>query len=165
MKQTTDRKSRRRRGLGAVATAVLATAGAAAGVAGVGVTAASAATTSSSYTVDAFRETIKPWDSISIPELSCPTGYFENTVYSSGRILPKGVEIVDGSAIGTTITDVKSVGVTDYWNKTYHPVTGTDTVQGFSTATNWDPFASHDLVIKLHCTTDLGKAYMDPTYG
>jgi hypothetical protein len=60
---------------------------------------------------------------------------------------------------------VKSIGVTDYWNRTYHPATGTDSGQGWSTATNWDPFASHELVIKLHCTTDLSNAYMDPTYG
>jgi hypothetical protein len=154
------------RSLGVTGKIVLATAFAAAAVAGVGVTAASASVFGNeSSTVEAFRETIKPWDSITISSLSCPSGYLENTVYSSGRILPKGVEIVDGGAIGTTITDVKSTGVTDYWNRTYHPATGTDSSQGWSTATNWDPFASHELVIRLHCTTDLSKAYMDPTYG
>jgi hypothetical protein len=161
----TTRPSTGRR-LGITSKIVLASAFAAAAVAGMGVTAASASPFGNeSSTVEAFRETIKPWDSITIPSLKCPSGYLENTVYSSGRILPKGVEIVDGGAIGTTITDVKSIGVTDYWNRTYHPATGTDSGQGWSTATNWDPFASHELVIKLHCTTDLSNAYMDPTYG
>ena len=166
MKDTTGRRSSAHRHRRPITMAVLAVAGAAAVVTGVGVTAASASPFGNeSYTFEAFRETVKPWDSIKIPELSCPRGYLENTVYSSGRILPKRVEILDGAAIGTTISEVKSVGVTDWWNKTHHPVTGTDTVRGFSTATNWDPFSSHDLVVKLHCTTDLTKAYMDPAYG
>ena len=166
MKYSSVRRSSAHRRRRWITTVVLAAAGSAALVTGVGVTAVSASTFGNeSYSFEAFRETIKPWDSIKIPELSCPRGYFENTVYSSGRILPKGVEIVDGGAIGTTISEVKSVGVTDWWNKTHHPVTGTDPVRGFSTATNWDPFTSHDLVINLHCTTDLSKAYMDPAYG
>jgi hypothetical protein len=160
-----NHKARRRR-VAPVAAAAVVTVGTAAVIAGVGATTASASVFGNeTSTVEAFRETIKPWDSITIPSLNCPSGYLENTVYSSGRILPKGVEIVDGGAIGTTITDVKSIGVTDYWNRTYHPATGTDSGQGWSTATNWDPFASHELVIKLHCTTDLSNAYMDPTYG
>ena len=121
------------RPLGITSKIVLASAFAAAAVAGMGVNAASASPFGNEpSTVEAFRETIKPWDSITIPSLSCPSGYLENTVYSSGRILPKGVEIVDGGAIGTTITDVKSIGVTDYWNRTYHPATGTDSGQGCS---------------------------------
>ena len=44
---------------------------------------------------------------------------------------------------------------------------GTDASKGASTATNWDPFTSHELVVNLHCTLDWGKAnitlpYSDP---
>jgi hypothetical protein len=153
-------------GLGLTAKIVLATAAAMAVITGVGVSAATAASTTTSadaYSFEAFRETIKPWDSISIPALSCPTGYFQDVELSPGRIVPKGVEILEPSAIGVTIAGVKSVPVTDWWNKQHHPVTATDPDSGFSTATNWDPFSSHELIIRLYCTTDLSKAYKDPS--
>jgi hypothetical protein len=38
------------------------------------------------------------------------------------------------------------------------PLVGTRADNGFSTATNWDIAASHSIVVKLHCTTDLDKA-------
>ena len=116
-----------------------------------------------SYSTEAFRETIRPWDSITIPALSCPTGYLENQDYSPGRIVPKGVEILEPDAIGVTISEVKSTLVTDWWNTPHYPVTGTTPHGGHSTATNWDPFASKELIIRLHCTTDLDKAFMDPS--
>jgi len=68
-------------------------------------------------------------------------------------------------AIGTTISHVTSVGVTDWWNRTYHPATGTDGGRTPSSATNGDPVSSHELVVNIHCTTDLSKALMDPVYG
>jgi hypothetical protein len=39
--------------------------------------------------------------------------------------------------------------------------------RGISTATNWDPFGSRELVIKFHCTTDITKASKETvvTYG
>ena len=33
-------------------------------------------------TYEVFRETVKPWDSIKIPSLMCPTGYLHNQDYS-----------------------------------------------------------------------------------
>ena len=94
------------------ATVVLAAAATAGILAGVGVAAASAASAASagpaSYSTEAFRETIKPWDSISIPALSCPTGYFQDVDLSPGRIVPKGVEVLEPNAIGVTISEVKS---------------------------------------------------------
>jgi len=164
MNRTTRRKSGP--GLGVTAKIALATAAAAAVVTGVGVGAATAASTSTSsdaYSFEAFRETIKPWDSISIPAMSCPTGYFKDVELSPGRIVPKGVEVLEPNAIGVTIAAVKSVPVTDWWNTQHHPVTATDPDSGFSTATNWDPISSHELIIRLHCTTDLSKAYKDPS--
>ena len=163
MNRTTRRTSGA--GLGLTAKIALAAAAAAAVVTGVGVSAATAASTTSAdtYSFEAFRETINPWDSISIPALSCPTGYFKDVELSPGRIVPKGVEVLEPNAIGVTIAAVKSVPVTDWWNTQHHPVTATDPDSGFSTATNWDPISSHELIIRLHCTTDLSKAYKDPS--
>ena len=145
---------------------VLVVATAAAAVTGLGAAtaAASGSTSSDSYTVEAFRETIKPWDSITIPSLTCPTGYLENVNLSPGRIVPNGVEVTgDSGPIGTTIAHVKSIGVTNYWNQIYHPAIGTQGTP--SSATNWDPFSSHELVVNLRCTTDLNTALTDPVYG
>jgi hypothetical protein len=137
---------------------------AAAAVAGVGVGAASAVSSDpTAYSVEAFRETIKPWDSITIPSLSCPTGYLQDVHLAPGRLVPKGVEVLEPNAIGVTISEVKSTLVKDWWNKPHYPVTGTTTEGGPSTATNWDPFSSHELIIRLHCTTDLTKAFKDPS--
>ena len=65
----------RRPPIGAAGRVLLVAAVAAAAVTGLGVGAASAsASDPSAYSVEAFRETIKPWDSITIPALACPTG-------------------------------------------------------------------------------------------
>jgi hypothetical protein len=145
--------------------ALVATAAALA-VTGLGATAASASSTPSDVvTVTAFHETIKPWDSISIPSLSCPAGsYLQNVDLSPGRIVPKGVRVIEprfglepGGAIGVTIGAAKATpevrqGVWIY------PLTGTNADGAISTATNWDPASSHDLIVQLSCTTDITKA-------
>ena len=146
--------------------ALVATAAALAAVTGLGATAASASSTASDVvTVTAFHETIKPWDSISIPSLSCPAGsYLQNVDLSPGRIVPKGVRVIEsrfglepGGAIGVTIGAAKATpevrqGVWIY------PLTGTNADGAISTATNWDPASSHDLIVQLSCTTDVTKA-------
>jgi hypothetical protein len=142
----------------------LVAAGAAALVTGVGVTTASATTSSDTATIESFRETVKPWDSISIPSLSCPSGsWLIDQDLSLGRGVPRGVEVTgDSGWIGTTITamdheyvTVDGVGGTKLQ---YRPITGTTNERGVSTATNWDAFSSHELVVNLHCTTDIFKA-------
>jgi hypothetical protein len=166
MNNNTDRR-RVRPIVTRVAAAVLATAGAAAAIAGIGVTPASAATTSGATTVtETFRETIKPFDSITVPSMSCPTGWLVNKELSPGRYVPLGVEVIEPGLIGVTITG------TDYdhgygGNKKSNPMKGTLSHIGVSTATNWDPFGSRELVIKLHCTTDVTKAAQQKTihYG
>jgi hypothetical protein len=163
MKNSTQQAGRRSP-IGTAGRVVLAAAIAAAAVTGLGVGAASAVSSDpTAYSVEAFRETIKPWDSITIPSLSCPTGYLQDVNLSPGRIVPKGVEVLEPNAIGVTISEVKSTLVTDWWNTPHYPVTGTTTEGGPSTATNWDPFTSHELIIRLHCTTDLSKAFKDPS--
>jgi hypothetical protein len=147
--------------------ALLATVAAAAAVVGLGVTAASASQSESdTIVVPAFYENIKPWDSITIPSLSCPTGsYLVDADLSPGRLVPKGVEVVElpngllpTGAVGVTIRDRKAVMVEVKPGAYALPLIGTRADQGFSTATNWDPGASHAIVVKLHCTTDLNKA-------
>jgi hypothetical protein len=169
MHRTSAAQTNRRR-LGRTATTALVTGAAAAAITALGATAASASTPtpyypSYHYTVEAFRETIKPWDSVTIPSLSCPSGYLMDERLSPGRVVPKGVQVLEPGGVGVTISYVKSVGVTDYWQNTYHPITGTDAERGLSTATNWDPTTSRELVINLTCTTDLRDAAMDPAYG
>ena len=151
-------------------TKVVAAIAAAAALTGIGVTAANAADGNPvpdwgyQYTYKAFRETIGPWDSITIPSLSCPTGYLVDERLSVGRIVPKGVQVLEPGGIGVTISYVKDATVVDYWGQTLHLTTGTDAERGHSTATNWDPFSSHELVINLACTTVLADAATDPAY-
>ncbi len=153
-----------RRSLGLSRRVALATVAAAGALAGVGVGAASAASSApTSFTVEAFRETVKPWDSITIPALSCGTGYLVDQDLSPGRGVPHGVEVIEPGGVGVTISHVESSLVTDWWNRAHYPASGTTPVGGPSTATNWDPITSHELVIRLHCTTDLDQAYMDPS--
>ena len=134
------------------------TAGTAAVVAGVGVPTASASTTSGDTVTEAFRETIKPWDSITVPSMACPSGsWLVNKDLSPGRYVPLGVEVIEPGLIGVTVTG------RDYdhaygGNKNSNPIKGTLSTGSFSSATNWDPFGSRESVIKLHCTTDLAKA-------
>ncbi|HEU4998277.1 MAG TPA: hypothetical protein VFT68_04975 [Lapillicoccus sp.] len=40
----------------------------------------------------------------------------------------------------------------------YRPITGTTNERRASTATNGDPFGSHELVVNLSCTTDIHQA-------
>jgi hypothetical protein len=152
--------------IGTATKIALATATAAAAIAGLGVSAASATSTTDddTQTVTALFETIKPWDSISIPSLSCPAGsYLQSGDWSPGRIVPAGVEVLEpryglapGGAIGATIPTPDRVAVRMDNGAITYAATGTN--GGGASATNWDFTASHDLLIKLHCTTNLAKA-------
>ena len=147
--------------------AAVATAAAAVTLAGIGATAAHATAPTAPtymYVHAAFRETIQPWDGINIPSLSCPTGYLVGEELSTGRVVPEGVQVLEPGGIGVTISYVKSETVVDAGGQTLHLVTGTEAERGHSTATNWDPFSAHELVINLACTTDVGDAAKDPAY-
>jgi hypothetical protein len=155
--------NRHRRVVAAVATTTAALA-----LTGIGATAANATSTTAprySYETEVFRQTVQPWETVTIPSLSCPTGYLEDVNLSPGRVVPKGVRVVEPGGVGVTISYVKSATVVDYWGQTLHLLTGTDAERGLSTATNWDVTAGHELVISLTCTTDLGDAARDPAYG
>jgi len=105
---------------------------------------AAAAATGSDYSFVAFRETIKPWDSISIPSVACQGNYLQNKHFSPGRLVPNGVEVVEPGGIGVTITKATATGI--------------DSVNGQSSATNWG-FTNQELAIVLHCTKDPAKAF------
>jgi len=142
------------------ATKALIVAGAAAALVGIGggiAAAGTRSTASTEWAVDALHEYVKPSDSISIPTLSCGAGgYLKDADYSPGRIVPRGVEVVEPGGVGVTITH-PTYGTMDPTGS-WWPTTGTDGNRGWSYATNWDPFSGHDLAIKLHCTSDPDQA-------
>jgi hypothetical protein len=105
---------------------------------------AAAAATGTEYSFVAFRETIKPWDSINIPSVACQFNYLQDKHFSPGRLVPKGVQVVEPGGIGVTITKGTSSGI--------------DSARGQSSATNW-AFTNQELVIVLHCTKDPAKAF------
>ena len=143
------------------ATLVAVTAAAITGIGGAVATAdgaTGAARTVTTYEV--FRETVKPWDSIKIPSRSCPGGYLHNHNYSPGRMVPAGVEVVEPGGVGVTIA--KATGPVSVENgRLIQPISGYDANHAYSGATNWDPFASHELVLKLHCTWDTDHAVVE----
>jgi hypothetical protein len=137
---------------------------------GIGATAASGSSTTTSSSSDssttmAFSATVKPWQTVGIPSLSCPAGsYLQKADYSPGRIVPLGVEVLEpryglapGGAVGVTIGAAKATPELR-GGYLYYPLTGTNADGAISSATNWDPAFSHDIVINLHCTTDFAKA-------
>ncbi|HEU4998278.1 MAG TPA: hypothetical protein VFT68_04980 [Lapillicoccus sp.] len=111
-------------------------------------------------TYEVFREVVKPWDSITIPSRQCPTGFLHNHDYSPGRIVPRGVEVVEPGGVGVTITH--SDGPVWVENgRLVQPITGFDADHSYSGATNWDPFTSREIVITLHCTLDTDHAVVE----
>jgi hypothetical protein len=113
-------------------------------------------------TYEVLREVVKPWDSIRIPSASCPGGYLHNHNYSPGRMVPAGVEVVEPGGVGVTIAKGAEKG--PVWTENgrlVQPIDGWDADQAYSGATNWDPFASHEVVIKVHCTWDTDHAVVD----
>ena len=111
-------------------------------------------------TYEVFRETVKPWDSITIPSRMCPTGFLHDHDYSPGRLVPRGVEIVEPGGVGVTITH--SDGPVWVENgRLVKPITGYSAEHSYSGATNWDPTSSHEVVVKLHCTLDTDHAVVE----
>ena len=140
------------------ATLVPVTAGMITGVGGAVATANDTTEPASSVTTyEVFRATVKPWDSIRIPDLRCPTGYLHDNDYSPGRMVPRGVEVVEPGGVGVTITHTTGpVWVEN--GRLVQPQDRSDSDHSYSGATNWDPFTSHEVVVKLHCTWDTDQA-------
>jgi hypothetical protein len=165
MNNTIDHPRRKRRRVGPVAASVLVTAAAVAAVAGVGVTTASAASTSTETVTEAFRETIKPWDSITVPSMTCPAGWLVNKDLSQADTSPSASRSWSRASSGHHHRQGLRPRVRR--RQELEPHQGTLSTGSLSTATNWDPFGSRELVIKLHCTTDITKASQKTTvtYG
>ena len=151
--------------LNTTAKVVMSMAGAAVLVAGLGVAEAAAMNSESdTFMVHGFTETIKPWDSISIPAMTCPEGsYLEHVDLSPGRLVPHGVQVLElqygqapNGAVGATIFSGPWVGVRDATGKVVSVKTGTQ--REGSSATNWDPANPHTIQVNLSCTTNVSKA-------
>lgn len=150
----TNGRRNRRRSLMAKSVAIL---GATAGLVALGATTATAAAAATSEnTQETFTYTMKPWESIHLPYMMCYSGYLEDVDYSPGRIVPRGVEVIEPGGIGVFVYKAKT-GISQDGGKTW-PLIGIDSVNGLASATNWDPFTSRTLTVKLHCTGDIDKA-------
>ena len=111
-------------------------------------------------TYEVFRETVKPWDSIKIPSLMCPTGYLHNQDYSPAAWFREASRSSSPVGVGVTITH----GDGPVWvenGRLIQPISGTDADHSYSGATNWDPFTSREVAIKLHCTWDTDHAVVE----
>ena len=149
-----------RRGRAAIATAVIAAT--VAGGLGLATSASAATTTASAATttasaenvVDAWTTAIPPWSTLTIPRLICPAGtpYLVDGDFSPGRIVPRGVEVIE-RGYGAGVTSLK----------VYVAGTG-DTARGLglpASVTNWG-FDWNNIAIKLHCTSDARQSYFVP---
>jgi hypothetical protein len=133
--------------------------------AGVLLTGASSAQASGTITtVERYRVTLGPWQSDGLPDMKCPAGsYLHNYNYSPGRLVPPGVQVLEPGGVGVSMSGANLATI----QPTGLPlgVQVYDSTRGPASATNWDPFSSHELVINLVCTTNpWNAAYYDP-YG
>lgn len=147
------RRSRRGR-LAQTGLAVAVIAATAAGAVGLASTASAATAPAEEKTVVAFTATISPFSSIEIPEVVCPgaTPYLVAKIFSPGRLVPDGVEVVE-SGFG--------IGVTGMTYLSYGPDKMSHGMGTPATATNWG-FVDQSMAIKLHCTNDAAAGYTLP---
>ena len=111
--------------------------------------------------VEGYRATLNPLQSVGLPDLKCPTGsYLHNANYSSGRLVPHGVQVVESGGVGVSMSGATVAAVQPKGLPLGVQVK--DSTAGPSSATNWD-LSSHELVIILVCTTNPWDAvYYDP---
>jgi hypothetical protein len=152
MKKSSSRRRTVRTAIVASAVA-LGVVGGAAGAA----TAADASAGSTEFTKVVYRETLAPWQSVSIPPASCGDGaWLVKEPLAPGRIVPNGVEITEpgGFGIGVNI----SFPQTRFRGEGLNAMAGNHGYTSPATATNWSPFLHQQLTVTLHCTTDRSKA-------
>ncbi len=136
---------------------VLAAAAALSGI-GAGLAAADSpapsSTSTTDYTVDGLRAHIRQFDSISIPTMLCGSGgYLQDREYSPGRLVPRGVQVIEPGGVGVIIPS-PVYGPVDPTGS-FRPAIGAD--GRMASATNWGPTVQ-ELQIRLHCTTDINQA-------
>ena len=130
--------------------------------AGVSLMEASSAEASGTLTsVEGYRATLAPLQSVGLPDMKCPAGsYLYNANYSTGRLVPHGVQVIEPGGVGVSMSGA-TLATTQ---PTGLPigVQVKDATTGPSSATNWD-LSSHPLVINIICTTNPWDAvYYDP---
>ena len=103
--------------------------------------------------VERYRATLGPLQSVGLPDMTCPAGtYLHNANYSPGRLENGGVGV---SMSGATVAAVQPKGLP-------LGVEVKDTTAAPASATNWS-LSSRELVIILVCTTNPYDAvYYDP---
>jgi hypothetical protein len=160
MKRTTKRTTKPTRTLRRSAVAVTLATAAAAGVVLAEAGSAEAGTLTS---VEGYRTTLGPLQSVGLPTMKCPAGtYLHNADYSPGRLVPHGVQVVENGDVGVTISGATKaaiqpkglpLGVSVY-----------DGTEGSASATNWSLFPRAVAII-LVCTTNPNSAVYEDLYG
>ncbi len=106
--------------------------------------------------VNAVVTEVKSWGDVVIPSLTCPKQhpYLVDQNYSPGRIVPRGVQVLEPGGVGVTIPFVqKRVPNEPGW------VIGTSGAGAM--ATNYG-FSDVKLTIRLHCSASPTDGYWAP---
>ena len=111
--------------------------------------------------VERYRATLGPLQSVGLPDMKCPAGtYLHNANYSSGRLVPHGVQVVESGGVGVSMSGATVAAVQPKGLPLGVQVKDTTAVP--ASATNWS-LSSRELVIILVCTTNPWDAvYYDP---
>ena len=111
--------------------------------------------------VERYRATLGPLQSVMLPNLACPAGtYLHDADYSAGRTVPNGVQVVENGGVGVSMSGATVAAVQPKGLPLGVQVK--DTTAGPASATNW-ALSNRELVIILVCTTNPYDAdYYDP---
>jgi hypothetical protein len=111
--------------------------------------------------VERYRATLGPLQSVGLPDMACPAGtYLHNANYSPGRLVPPGVQVVENGGVGVSMSGATVAAVQPKGLPLGVEVK--DTTAPPASATNWS-LSSRELVIILVCTTNpYNAAYYDP---
>ena len=111
--------------------------------------------------VERYRATLGPLQSVGLPDMTCPAGtYLHNANYSPGRLVPPGVQVVENGGVGVSMSGATVAAVQPKGLPLGVEVK--DTTAAPASATNWS-LSSRELVIILVCTTNPYDAvYYDP---
>lgn len=119
------------------------------------------ATAQSDVVVTRLNKEVGSGKTITISDMTCPAGtYLLNDALSPGRIVPRGVEVVEPGGIGVTIPFSTAQQVEKTPGHWVNALNGTSWAG--AQASNWNIFANGNLMIKLHCTSDLSRAVTTP---
>jgi len=110
--------------------------------------------------VERYRATLGPLQSVGLPDLKCPAESYLHNNYSPGRPVPSGVQVLEPGGVGVSMSGV-TLAATQPKGLPLR-VQVYDSTAGPASATNWD-LSSDELVINLVCTTNpWDAAYYDP---